>query len=80
MAGDILKEVLPYLQIFPNNGEGSEETSIDPGNYQWGAEPETNEDGTPIANEDIENNEIVDEAEDGYEDTTEEYYSSDSME
>ena len=23
MAGDILKEVLPYLQIFPNNGEGS---------------------------------------------------------
>lgn len=71
MAGDILKEVLPYLQIFPNNGEGSEETSGDPGNYQWGAEPETNEDGTPIENEDtededIEDNEIVDEAGDGY--------------
>ena len=73
MAGDILKEVLPYLQIFPNNGEGSEETSGDPGNYQWGAEPETNEDGTPIENEDTENedidiedNEIVDEAGDGY--------------
>lgn len=71
MAGDILKEVLPYLQIFPNNGEGSEETSGDSGNYQWGAEPETNEDGTPIENEDtededIEDKEIVDEAGDGY--------------
>lgn len=71
MAGDILKEVLPYLQIFSNNGEGSEETSGDSGNYQWGAEPETNEDGTLIENEDtededIEDNEIVDEAGDGY--------------
>lgn len=74
MAGDILREVLPYLQIFPNNGEGGEETGGDPGNYQWGAEPETNDDGTPIENGDTESNAIVDEDGDGYDDITGEYY------
>lgn len=48
MAGDILREVLPYLQIFAENGGNAEEGGNVSGNYQWGAEPETNADGTPV--------------------------------
>jgi len=57
MAGDILKEVLPYLQIFPSDGTAitTEVTETDENGetrssstYQWGAVNETNADGTPV--------------------------------
>ena len=36
MAGDIIREVLPYLQVFPADG-----TEILPETYEWGIEAET---------------------------------------
>ena len=36
MAGDIIREILPYLQVFPADG-----TEIIPETYEWGIEPET---------------------------------------
>lgn len=54
MAGDILREVLPYLQVFPENGEAAAGNGGDAGNYQWGAAQETNADDTPEDSEDTE--------------------------
>ena len=54
MAGDILREILPYLQVFPENGEAAAGNGGDAGNYQWGAAQETNADGTPEDSEDTE--------------------------
>ena len=55
MAGDILKEVLPYLQIFPSDGSAvTAETTTgesESNTYQWGATAETNADGTPVETE-----------------------------
>ena len=95
MAGDILREILPYLQVFPENGEAA--NGGDTGNYQWGAEPETNADGTPAESEDTEGSQTgestssasdlesfvsqwVDEDGDGYDDITGEYYWDDLAE
>ncbi len=96
MAGDILREVLPYLQIFPENGENAAEGENVSGNYQWGAEQETNADGTPVDDEteggtatggsgaggDLEDylSQWVDEDGDGYDDITGEYYWDDLAE
>ncbi len=90
MAGDILREVLPYLQIFPSTETGSGETSGQntENTYQWGAESETNADGTPVENTAEESSgstqntsgledylsQWTDEDGDGYDDLTGEYY------
>lgn len=90
MAGDILREVLPYLQIFPSTETGSGETSGQntENTYQWGAESETNADGTPVENIAEESSgstqntsgledylsQWTDEDGDGYDDLTGEYY------
>lgn len=92
MAGDILREVLPYLQIFPANGENTEGGEGTSGNYQWGAAPETNGDGTSAedgetsgstgSTEDLESflSQWVDEDGDGYDDITGDYYWDDLAE
>ena len=36
MAGDIIREILPYLQVFPEDG-----TEVAPEIYEWGIESET---------------------------------------
>ena len=90
MAGDILREVLPYLQIFPSTETGSGETSGQntENTYQWGAESETNADGTPVESTAEESSgstqntsgfedylsQWTDEDGDGYDDLTGEYY------
>lgn len=95
MAGDILSEVLPYLQIFPSTGTESGETSGENTDhiYQWGAEGETNADGTPVestagaetepaADGGLEDylSQWTDENGDGYDDLTGEYYWDDLAE
>ena len=95
MAGDILSEVLPYLQIFPSTGTESGETSGENTDhiYQWGAEGETNADGTPVESTAGAENEPAadggledylsqwtDENGDGYDDLTGEYYWDDLAE
>ena len=92
MAGDILREVLPYLQIFPANGENTEGGEGTSGNYQWGAAPETNGDGTSAedgetsgstgSTEDLESflSQWIDEDGDGYDDITGDYYWDDLAE
>ena len=96
MAGDILREVLPYLQIFPEGSENSETGETDLGNYQWGAVSETNADGTPAESaesesgntsgssdtQDLEDflSQWTDEDGDGYDDITGEYYWGDLAE
>lgn len=92
MAGDILREVLPYLQIFPANGENTEGGEGTSGNYQWGAAPETNGDGTSAedgetsgstgSTEDLESflSQWGDEDGDGYDDITGDYYWDDLAE
>ena len=95
MAGDILSEVLPYLQIFPSTGTESGETSGENTDhiYQWGAEGETNADGTPVestagaetepaADGGLEDylSQRTDENGDGYDDLTGEYYWDDLAE
>lgn len=92
MAGDILREVLPYLQIFPANGENTEGGENTSGNYQWGAAPESDEDGTSAGDddtsgstgstEDLESflSQWVDEDGDGYDDITGDYYWDDLAE
>lgn len=92
MAGDILREVLPYLQIFPANGENTEGVEGTSGNYQWGAAPETNGDGTSAedgetsgstgSTEDLESflSQWIDEDGDGYDDITGDYYWDDLAE
>ena len=95
MAGDILSEVLPYLQIFPSAGTESGETSGENTDhiYQWGAEGETNADGTPVestagaetepaADGGLEDylSQWTDENGDGYDDLTGEYYWDDLAE
>ena len=90
MAGDILREVLPYLQIFPSTETESGETSGQntENTYQWGAESETNADGTPVESTAEESSgstqntsgledylsQWTDEDGDGYDDLTGEYY------
>lgn len=95
MASDILSEVLPYLQIFPSTGTESGETSGENTDhiYQWGAEGETNADGTPVestagaetepaADGGLEDylSQWTDENGDGYDDLTGEYYWDDLAE
>lgn len=95
MAGDILSEVLPYLQIFHSTGTESGETSGENTDhiYQWGAEGETNADGTPVestagaetepaADGGLEDylSQWTDENGDGYDDLTGEYYWDDLAE
>lgn len=95
MARDILSEVLPYLQIFPSTGTESGETSGENTDhiYQWGAEGETNADGTPVestagaetepaADGGLEDylSQWTDENGDGYDDLTGEYYWDDLAE
>lgn len=52
MAGDILNEILPYLQIFPSDSSETETEDVEEtkknSTYQWGAVSETNADGTPV--------------------------------
>ena len=46
MAGDIIREILPYLQVFPEDG-----TEIVPETYEWGIEMETEVDETETSKE-----------------------------
>ena len=96
MAGDILREVLPYLQIFPEGSENGETGETDLGNYQWGAVPETDADGNPVESDETEGgntsgssgtqdmedflSQWVDEDGDGYDDITGDYYWDDLAE
>lgn len=96
MAGDILREVLPYLQIFPSTGTetGDEYGESKSDTYQWGAESETNADGTPAESAGDEGAEPsgsgggfedylsqwTDENGDGYDDLSGEYYWDDLAE
>ena len=86
MAGDILSEVLPYLQIFPADG-----TEIVQENYTWGVEDETQtEDTEESTGEETGNatysdlmkfqSQWTDEDSDGYDDITGEYYWDDLAE
>lgn len=86
MAGDIMSEVLPYLQVFPSDG-----TEVTTNDYKWGAESETKaEDETDTQGEtqttentgDLEAflSQWTDEDSDGYDDYTGEYYWDDLAE
>ena len=92
MAGDILSEVLPYLQIFP---EGEDVTIKE--NYAWGnGDPESpsgtdesgdddDDDDDDMTDEDYEKliefqSQWTDEDSDGYDDVTGEYYWDDVAE
>ena len=59
MAGDIIREVLPYLQVFPEDG-----TQIDPEIYEWGLEAETESEGTDEEVPGDESGDVPDESDD----------------
>ena len=79
MAGNIIREILPYLQVFPSDG-----TEIDQDIYEWGIEMET-EEGEETQDKELTDKEKVeeflsqwtDEDEDGYDDNTDEYFKDD---
>ena len=92
MAGDIIREILPYLQVFPEDG-----TELNPDIYTWGITEETETEageGTTAEGEvEIPEEELseqdklqqflsqwTDEDQDGYDDYTEEYYWDDLAE
>ena len=92
MAGDIIREILPYLQVFPEDG-----TELNPDIYTWGiteeTETEAGEGTTAESEAEIPEEELseqdklqqflsqwTDEDQDGYDDYTEEYYWDDLAE
>lgn len=84
MAGDIIGEILPYLQVFPEDG-----TEISQTNYQWGVDSET-ETGTETNGQEEVSSDVddleqflsqwIDEDQDGYDDITGDYYWDDLAE
>lgn len=88
MAGDIMREILPYLQIFPSDG-----TEIVTEDYTWGVGEETEAESSQETfgeEGDIEDttysslmefqSQWIDEDADGYDDLTGEYYWDDLAE